>query len=142
VDKKNNKILLAFLACFFLQSIAFASQEGVLDLSNFTVKSKGIGSSGPVLITGARNEQNEFVSLKIEAFGKEYNVSPEGLKKIPEGFYNGIQLSYEHGYKELGGRTIYIVLQMGFVSKTDNRALITLSENGDIKIEEIKNSKD
>ena len=142
MDKKNNKILLALLACFFLQAIAFSSQEGVLDLSDFTVKSKGIGSSGPVLITGARNEQNEFVSLKIEAFGKEYNISPEELKKIPKGFYNGIQLSYEHGYKELDGRTIYIILQMGFVSKTNSKVLITISENGNIKIEGIKNSKD
>jgi len=135
------KIMVVLLTVIFMQSISFASQEGVLNLSNFAIKSEGIGSSGTVQITGVANNEQAVISLKIEAFGKEYNLSQEELAKIPKGFYNGIQLSYEEGYKELGGKTIYIVLQMGFVSGIRNKVLITFAENGSIKIEEMEAKK-
>jgi len=43
-------------------------------------------------------------------------------------------VSYDPGYKELGGKTIYLSLYVGFNSGTTERVLITLTENGKIEI--------
>jgi hypothetical protein len=51
---------------------------------------------------------------------------------------NSIQLSYEHGYKDLGGRTIYLLMTMGFTSGVPQGKLVSVTERGDIKIEDIK----
>ena len=98
------KIIFSIFVFVIMQSIVFASEEGVLKLSDFTIKSKGIGNSGLVIVTGTKNDRNEFIDLKINAFGKEYKISEKNLTKIPPVSYNGIQLSYEEGYKELGGK--------------------------------------
>ena len=92
MNKSICRIVLSLLVVIFMQSIAFASQEGVLNLSSFAIKSEGIGSSGPI---GVANNERVGTSLKIEAFGKEYVFLQEELAKIPKGFYNGIQLFYE-----------------------------------------------
>ena len=84
--------MLPLLVLIFMQSIAFASEEGVLNLSSFAIKSEGIGGSGPVQVIGVANNERVVTSLKIEAFGKEYVFLQEELAKIPKGFYNGIQL--------------------------------------------------
>ncbi len=76
-------ILMCLISPLFL-SDAFASREGVLELSAFSIESKGIGSSGPISISGKKNEKEEFVSLKVTAFGKEYEISNEDLKIIPK----------------------------------------------------------
>lgn len=132
------KALFLIISLMLFLPQAFASKEGVLRLDSITIKSEGIGESGPILITGKQNEQNKFTYLKIEAFGRTYEIAQEYLNKIPKFPYNGIQLSYEHGYKELGGKTIYIIFQMGFTSGTMRQVLLSLSENGEVKIEEIK----
>jgi len=129
------KIILVAAIMFLLTSSAFASQEGVLSLSSFTLQSEGIGESGPVSISGTTNDGNEFTALTVNVFGKEYKLSDEDLKKIPAKPYNGIQLSYEAGYKELGGKTLYIILQVGFTSGNRDRTLITITESGSIQVE-------
>ena len=122
---------------FFSLSV-FASQEGALKLSSFVLESKGIGESGPVLVNGIVAESNNVTSLSIKAFGKDYEVVNDELAKIPKAFYNGIQLSYEKGYQSLNGRQIYIILQSGFISGVNKRVLISVSENGDISVRELK----
>lgn len=141
MNKQMCKIVLPLFMAMVLQSVSFASEEGVLNLSDFTIKSVGIGNSGPVQITGVVDKERVVASLKIEAFGKEYSLSQDELTKVPKGFYNGIQLSYEEGYKQLGGKTVYIILQMGFVSGVRSRVLITFTESGTIKIEPIDTGK-
>ncbi|MCG2711414.1 MAG: hypothetical protein L6416_03710 [Candidatus Omnitrophica bacterium] len=133
------KLILVILAIILLSSNVFASEEGVLKLSNFIIKSDGIGDSGAISVTGIKNQQNEFIDLKIAAFDKEYKILEEDLKKIPSASYNGIQLSYVEGYKEFGGKTIYIIFQRGFTSGINKKVLITLSENGSVSIKEMKN---
>ncbi|MFH1074863.1 MAG: hypothetical protein V1752_07230 [Candidatus Firestonebacteria bacterium] len=132
------KIFFAVFVFTLISMNAFASEEGVLKLSKFTVESKGIGNSGPVKISGEQNQQNEITSLKIEAFGKDYKISDESLKKLPKAMYNGIQVSYEEGYKELGGKTIYIIFQMGFTSGVTKQVVLSLAENNTVNVEEIK----
>ncbi len=113
---------------------ASASQEGALPLSVFRLESAGIGSSGKVVVEGKQNEKGETINLKINAFGKEYVVPKDKLARLSGLHANGVQISYEAGYPNLGGRTIYIQFQVGFTSGPREQALVTLKEDGKIDV--------
>jgi hypothetical protein len=97
------------------------------------VESLGIGDSGPVVLSG-RQSPDGFASLKINAFGKTLALTEPQLKKLKGGHLNGLQLSYEHGYTELGGRTIYVRFSKGFTSGITEARLVTITEDGAIAI--------
>ena len=129
------KVVFVLLVLILFSGSAFASQEGVLSFASFVFHSNGIGESGPVIVSGDKNGQNEIISLDIKAFGKQYSVSKEQLMDMPRLPYNGMQVSYEQGYKKLGGKTIYVSLQVGFTSNVSDKILLILHENGKIRIE-------
>lgn len=134
-DSFANMKTLAIVALGLALAIpAHASKEGILALSSFRMESAGIGSSGKIVVEGQQNEKSQLVTLKISAFGKEYVVPKEKLTKLADLLSNGVRLSVEQGYRVLGGRTIYVQLQMGFTSFTKKEALITVFEDGKIEI--------
>jgi len=90
----------------------------------------------------SQDAKAQITALTIRAFGRDYVVPKEKLAKLAELPSNGIRISYEHGYTVLGGRTIYVQLQMGFTSVTKKEALITLTEDGKIEVSEIQMKKD
>ena len=49
---------------------------------------------------------------------------------------NSLQLSYEAGYKETGGRTLYLVLSQDFTSGVVVRRFVTVKETGTVKVGE------
>lgn len=124
---------LAMLALAFATSI-YASQEGSLVLSSLRLESAGIGSSGKVIVEGKQDQTNRLLTLTVTAFGKIYVVPKEKLASLADFHANGIRISYEAGYANLGGRTIYIHLQSGVASETWKEALITLVEDGKIDL--------
>jgi hypothetical protein len=131
------RLTIALLLLAFT-SVAYASKEGILAFSSFRLESTGIGSSGKVVIEGQQDERGHIVSLKVEAFGKTFEVPKEKLGGLAELPSNGVRISYEHGYAELGGRTIYVELQMGFTSGTRKQALVTIAESGAIEVSPIE----
>ena len=119
-----------------------ASQEGTLPLSSFRLESNGIGSSGKIAVEGKQNDNAQIIALKVSAFGKDYVVPPEKLRPLADLHPNGIRISYEAGWQGLGGRTIYIQFQVGFVSSTREKALITITEeDGKIEVSGIQDRK-
>jgi hypothetical protein len=54
------------------------------------------------------------------------------LRELEGGQYNSIQLSYESGYKELGGRTIYIKLGKAFTSEEVKVVIVVVTEGGKV----------
>jgi hypothetical protein len=120
---------------------SYGSMEGILVLSSFHLESDGIGSSGKIAVEGRQNENAQMTSLKITAFGKDYVVPQEKLSPLAGLAPNGIQISYEQGYADLGGRTLYIQFHMGFTSSTVRKALITLTEDGKIEVGGIQNEQ-
>ena len=133
-------IIITLLIAFACSAIA--SKEGILAFSSFRLASAGIGSSGEVVVEGRQDAQAQITALTVSAFGKNYVVPKEQLTKLAELRSNGIRISYVQGYPELGGRTIYIQLQMGFTSSSRMEALISLSENGEIKVGNIQKNND
>lgn len=111
----------------------FASQEGILAWSSFSVHSAGIGNSGPVDVSGDYGDAG-LTRLTINAFGRTFTLSRAQLQEFKGVHLNGMRLSYEAGYAELGGRTAYLVLSMGFTSGTRAAKLVTVNERGDISI--------
>ncbi len=112
-----------------------ASKEGIVTLDNLHIESSGIGESGPIRVSG-RQTPDGMTSLEIEAFGKTLRVPPAQLKQLDGGQFNLIQLSYERGYEELGGRTIYIKLGKAFTSGVVRSVLVVVKEDGKIEVHE------
>jgi hypothetical protein len=113
--------------------VANASQEGVLVLGSFKIESPGLGESGPVVVSG-RQGPSGFESLEIGAFGKTFTVTKPQLKEMQGGLVNGLQLSYERGYANLGGRTLYLRFSKGFTSGVVDAKVITVTEGGTITV--------
>lgn len=110
-----------------------ASQEGVLRLNEFRLSSQGIGDSGPVVVSGAQSD-DRFVALRVEAFGRVQSLPAGELGKLKGGLVNGLQLTFDSGYRQLGGRTIYIHLSKGFTSGVQETQVVSLDEQGQWKV--------
>lgn len=126
-------ITLTFiLMCLASSQFSNASQEGILTLSEFSVSSQGIGSSGPVKIEGKQTAEG-IVSLKVFAFDHEFVAPPNVIKELRGFSSNGLLVSYEQGYKELGGRIVYLSLSYGFSSGITATKQVAINEKGIFK---------
>ena len=124
---------LAFAVGLSTNFSSVASQEGLLALGEFRLASPGIGGSGPVVVQGMQSAER-FVSLTVSAFGHNTSLSAEQLAQLAGGFINGLQVSFEAGYRELDGRTVYLVLSRGFTSGLQSTQLISVNEQGTVKV--------
>jgi len=116
-----------------MSTFALASKEGVLSLDSFQVSSAGIGNSGPVTVSGEQNAQH-LLSMNVSAFGRRVSLNQDQLAELRAGLFNGIQISYESGWKEVGGRTVYIVFSMGFTSGVQSTQIVSVNEQGIVKV--------
>jgi hypothetical protein len=111
-----------------------------LALSSFTIESAGIGASGPVQVTGKQDNKG-ITDIRIKAFEKEFIPSETQLSSLSGLAANGIQLSYEAGYKELGGRTIYLLFSKGFTSGMVQSRTVEVNEKGEIRVTDGRDSR-
>jgi hypothetical protein len=131
----NRFLFIAAVASVLsVPATTFASKEGILAIGEVRVTSPGIGESGPVVVTATRGPKG-FSALRVQAFGRATNLTEAQLAKLQGQFVNGVQLSYEAGYKELGGRTVYIVLSKGFTSGMQESQQISVNEEGAVTVE-------
>lgn len=113
-----------------------ASEEGALAMASFTFQSNGI-DSGPVTVTGAQSVTG-ISALTIKAFGRDFTLTGTQLQQLKGVMVNAVQLSYETGYPQTGGRTVYLQLSMGFTSGIAAGKRVIVKERGDITVEEVK----
>jgi hypothetical protein len=135
VMKLSTGCLAVALVCGTALSLT-ASEEGALVVSSFNIHSAGIDRSGPVEISGSYDNNQGLTSLVIRALGREFTLTKEQRGQFAGLFLNSVQVTYEAGYREVGGRTIYLVLGRGFLSGTEESKVITLNERGDITVSE------
>jgi hypothetical protein len=131
------RITLVFLLLSCLH--VAASKEGILILGKFRLESEGIGESGRVVVSGTQGYDGP-TSVRIEAFGKSYSLAPAHIRQLRGLTANGIQLSYERGYRELGGRTVYIFFSKGFISGSVAAKYVSVAERGDIEVKDAESS--
>jgi hypothetical protein len=72
----------------------------------------------------------------VQAFGQTKCLSKERLLQLGGTLVNGVQISYETGYRETGGRTVYVVLSKGFVSGRNEGKVVSVSEFGQVGIQD------
>ena len=125
--------LSLILALSIFSGSVSASKEGLLSLNAFALESPGIGASGPVKISGAQSTDG-ITLLRIEAFGKKFNIGPDQLRELSGFSANGVQITYERGYADLGGRVIYVVFSRGFTSGHLAQRYVTVRENGSVTV--------
>ena len=133
---------LAVLALLFSASVmtqpAHASKEGILAFDEFRYSAPGIGESGPIVVSGTQ-DRHRITALTVQAFGKTVHLTEHDLSRLSrDGSVNGIQFSYEAGYRGLGGRTVYLVLSKGFTSGRKQSQLVSVNENGQVKIDDVR----
>ena len=126
-------LLVAIIALIFGSAPAFASKQGIIRLGSFELTSDGIGESGPVAISGRQGNKG-ISKLTITAFGKRFELDEAQLAQVQGLPVNGLQLSYEGGYKDLGGRTLYIVFSKGFTSGTADQRFLIVTEDGAVTV--------
>ncbi len=125
--------LSVILTLSILSGRVSASKEGLLVLNAFALESPGIGESGPVKISGAQSDGG-ITLLRIEAFGKTFSLGPDQLRQLRGFNANGVQITYEGGYVDLGGRTIYIVFSRGFTSGLVVQRYVAVTESGSVTV--------
>jgi hypothetical protein len=96
------------------------------------MSSLGLGASGPVKVSGKQGSAG-IKNLKVEAFGRKFILARKEVKYLQGFFANGMFLSFEQGYKELGGRTIYLSFFRGFTSGIQITKRVAVNERGEFK---------
>jgi hypothetical protein len=138
MTKRSRYIVLSVASAISLlaSTQAYASQEIILKWSSFSIESEGVAGSGPVVVAG-KQDATGITAMTVKAFGHVYALGKEHLAMLRPLRPNGMQLSWEGGYKDLGGRTLYIQLSTGFfVSGIKARKFVVINERGDILIQE------
>jgi hypothetical protein len=126
--------ILGFATLLLLSTFRLiASDEGILPLNTFAMTSSGLDDSGPVSVCGAQTTTG-ISKLTIKAFGHNYSLTKAQLTELSGLRVNGIQCSFEMGYKETGGRTLYVLLTKGWTTGQTEGKLLIVTERGDIKI--------
>lgn len=131
-----NRLLfvIAVAGVLLVPTSTWASREGILAIGEVRIASPGIGESGPIVVT-ATGDSKGFSALEVQAFGHAARLTEAQLAQLQGQLVNGVQLSYEAGYKESGGRTVYIVLSKGFTSGTQESQQVSVNEEGVVKVE-------
>jgi hypothetical protein len=113
---------------------AYASKEGGLSLYSVKLDSQGMDDSGPVHVEMKRSDEG-IESLKVSAFGKTETAPSALLESIKQkSWLNGVQLSWERGYRDTGGKTIYLSLTEGGAWGVVVVAVIGFNEDGKFRV--------
>lgn len=123
--------LWAFIAVFPFLSLA--SQEAVLPTSYFEVISEGVSNSGRVKVKAQRDRMGKFKFVKVEAFHRTLKIEKKLIEVLPKDT-NGVQISFEEGYEETGGKLLYIAFTKGFSSGSFQKTVILIPEKGPVRL--------
>ena len=131
------KIPLTILIILTLSmSIAIASQEILLPISEFKMESSGLEDSGSIIVKGIKGANGNLNKVIVNAFDKTFEVSIEALESLPIKLEptNGIQLSYKKNSSHPGGRTLYVKFLTTDGSEIKNAFMLIVSEDGNQEI--------
>ena len=105
------KILLFFLLAFFVTSMAFASQELIINPYEISI-SGNVGTFGDVTVkieTNRKKEDLKIVSIKLQINGEWKSVPEPAFSDLKEPLLNETQIRTEAGYD--GSPWLYIYFE-------------------------------
>lgn len=128
--KLANLALVCLIFLYFIPT-ATASKEHVLQLTKFRLESVSQGEPGTIIVHGSQDQSGKFHELEVEIMGMVVAVPANILQQIPA-LSNGVIISSEAGYKELGGRTVYITFLVTWSNAREirERFVIAVSKDG------------
>ena len=136
--KKIGFSVLTLLGLSILFSCAaMADMEGPLSFTSVQMDSEGIEDSGPVQVRVVQGAKG-ISKFEISGFGKLFSLTKLQLAPLGDDKFNGLTISYSHGYSATGGRSIYVLLYKILPSGTEAAARVTVTEHGDPQVEAIK----
>ena len=112
---RHSLLFVGSLCGFLVAASVTASEVAAYEFRAFRFESRDV--SGPVTVTGTQGDYG-ITALQITAFRKSFTLTPAQLKQLRGLRVNQVQLTGEGGYRGLGGRTLYLLLSMGFESGT------------------------
>jgi hypothetical protein len=128
------KYVFVALACTALAGAAVAAQEGASPSAVFSIAWEGRETVGPITARGSRGPDGSLQRLTVVAFGRTTEVPAEVMAELSKLRFNGVLLSSEPGYPELGGRTAYLQFVVGFTSGVINGVIVAVDEGGSVRI--------
>lgn len=114
-------------------SAAFASQEGAVPVAEFSIGWDG-GEDGPITARGVRRPDGSLQRFTVTAFGRALEMPDAVMAELAKLRFNGVLLSAEPGYPDLGGRTAYLQFVVGFTSGTASSVVVAVNERGDVRL--------
>ena len=128
-------VLKVLFALYLMTTQALANQQGALAYSKFHLESLGIGSSGPISVSGHRDAEGVFEEISVSFAGRIIFIPEEFRSKIPN-HANGLQLNYLRFPDDQGGKTVLLVFQFGFagVAEPMERLTFAVDEFGKVSI--------
>lgn len=85
---------------------ALASEEESLEYSEIRIAAPERKDVGKVVFA-AKVGENQAQSVRVEAFGKKYELSKVELEKLAELPLSSLGITHEAGYERTGGHTVY-----------------------------------
>jgi len=129
-------VSIIFLCVLCLHD-ASADAEGRMQLSRILLDSPGLDNSGPVHMDATQSDRG-ITNMSMSAFGKTQTLTSSQLAALGGRVFNGAGLTYSRGYKNLGGRTVYLLLFHGFASAAKVVTVITFRELGDVRVDNVE----
>lgn len=126
-------LLAVFLLVLAISENVFASREGMLTFSDFAIKSDGLEGSGKISMEAKQGAMG-VTYLKLNAFNREILLDEEQLRSLQNIYLNGVQLSYERGNQNSGGRTVYVIFSRGFTAGVEVVKILAVNEKGEVSI--------
>lgn len=111
----------------------WSSEEGAVVWSSFSIHSAGLDDSGPIEVLG-QAERGTVTKLTIKAFGRENVLKPEHLRQLDGLYLNAMQLTYEPGFTDVFGPSIYLTLSTSFASGATIEKRVMVTEGGTITV--------
>lgn len=129
------RMFLLTTALLAASAAIHASQEGVVAFQKLHFESR-LPEEGLVVIEATQDTQG-MQRFIVQAFGRSYQLTTAQLRDLAGGLYNSVQVSGEGGYPELGGRTLYIKVSMGFTSSTQGRSkYVVITQAGTVAVKD------
>lgn len=116
---------------------ALADMEGRMPLTTFTLDSAGLDNSGPVRVEAKQSDRG-ITQLSVSAFGKQQSLRPAQIAALGGRTFNSIGLNYSRGYSNTGGRSVYVLLCQGFSTGVKVVAVVTVTEQGGVRVTDVK----
>lgn len=128
------KCVLVAMVCVAIAGPVLASQEGALPVADFAITWEGGEGLGRITVRGSRNPDGSLQRVTVAAFDRTIELAAPILAELSKIRFNGVLVSGEPSYPELGGRTAYLQFVVGFTTGVASSVIVAVDESGNVRL--------